>query len=176
MAKKNNIKAPAAACRVPQNREEAVTMIALIGGAQRERERLRLEMDEQITVIREKYDRQMAPHAEEIKSLTSGIHIWAEANRTELTQGGKVKTAQLMTGEIRWRVSPPACKVVRVKEALEELKNARLGDRFIRTKEEINKEAILADPNAIAGLQWIQITQAEDFVIVPFETELEEVA
>lgn len=176
MTKKKNIKAPAAAFRVPQNREEAVNMIAGIGVSQRERERLKLELDDQIATLREKYDRLMAPHAEEIKGLTSGVHVWAEAHRDELTQQGKVKTANLMTGEIRWRVSPPACKVVRIKEAMEELKNAKLAERFIRTKEEINKEAILADPNAVAGLQWISITQAEDFVIVPFETELEEVA
>jgi hypothetical protein len=48
--------------------------------------------------------------------------------------------------------------------------------QYIRTKEEVNKEAILADPESVASCAWIKIEQAEDFVIVPFETELEEVA
>ena len=47
--------------------------------------------------------------------------------------------------------------------------------RFIRTKEEINKEAILDEPEVVASVKGISITQKEDFVIVPFETELESV-
>ena len=175
MAKKT-IKAPAAMCRVPQTRQEAVNMIAGIGAAQREREALKNEMDAQITALREKYDALMAPTVETIKMLSQGVHVWAEANRDELTQGGKVKTANLMTGELRWRVTPPSVKAVRVKEAIEELKARHLADRFLRVKEEINKEAILADPAAVDGMKWLAIQQSEDFVIVPFETDLEEVA
>ena len=62
-----------------------------------------------------------------------------------------------------------------VDNVLETLK--RLGlSRFIRVKEEPNKEAMLAEPEAVAGLAGVKIEQGEDFVIVPFETELEEVA
>lgn len=175
MAKVTKIKTAAAAHRVPQNREEAVGMIGEIGNHQRERQRLKADLDDQITKLREQYERQLAPHVEEIKVLTAGVHTWAEANRDDLTQGGKVKTANMMTGEIRWRTTPPSVVLVRVKEALEELKKKALS-RFIRSKEEVNKEAILADQEAVSGCQWIQIKQSEDFVIVPFETELEEVA
>lgn len=175
MAKKP-IKAPAAMCRVPQDRQEAVNMIAGIGAAQRERELLKMEMDAQIVALREKYEAAMAPALEKIKALSKGVHVWAEAHRDELTQGGKTKTANLMTGEVRWRTTPPSVKAVRVKEAIEELKARHLAARFIRTKEEINKEAILADPAAVDGMKWLSISQSEDFVIVPFETDLEEVA
>lgn len=175
MAKVTRIKTQAAEHRVPQNREEAVKMIAEIGNHQRERQRLKADMDDQITKLRKEYDQLMAPHVEQIKSLTSGVHTWAEANRDDLTQGGKVKTANMMTGEIRWRIAPPSVVLVRVKEALEELKQKAL-KRFIRVKEEVNKEAILADQEAVQDCKWIQIKQGEDFVIVPFETELEEVA
>ena len=47
--------------------------------------------------------------------------------------------------------------------------------RFIRVKEEINKEAILADPAAVAGIGGIRIEQGEVFEVVPFEAALEEV-
>lgn len=175
MAKKPNIKAPAAAFRVPQTRDEAVNMVAQIGHHQRERERLRLDLDGQITALREKYEGLMSPHVVELKALTSGVHTWAEAHRDELTQGGKVKTANLMTGELRWRITPPSVVLVRVSAALEELRLKGLG-RFIRTKDEVNKEAILADPAAVSGCNFIGIKQSEDFVVVPFSTELEEVA
>ena len=49
-------------------------------------------------------------------------------------------------------------------------------ERFLRTKEEIDKTAILAEPDAVEHIKGISITQREEFVIVPFETKLEEVA
>lgn len=176
MAKAPKIKAAAAAHRVPQTREEVVNMIAEIGNHQRDRQRLKADMDDQITAIREKYDKQLAEHSEAIQQLTEGVHTWSEANKDALTNGGKVKTANLMTGEIRWRMRPMSCKAVRVKEAIEEIKLKGLAGLFLRTKEEINKEAILANPEAVKDCRWISLEQGEDFVIVPFETDLEEVA
>ena len=45
-----------------------------------------------------------------------------------------------------------------------------------RQKEEINREAILNEPEAVASVPGIRIDQAEDFVIKPFEALLTEVA
>ena len=51
----------------------------------------------------------------------------------------------------------------------------RLGlKRFIREKEEVNKEAILNEPEAVAHVAGISISQGEDFIVTPFETELAE--
>ena len=76
---------------------------------------------------------------------------------------------------MKWRMRPPRVAIRAVDNVLETLK--RLGlSRFIRVKEEPNKEAMLAEPEAVAGLAGVKIEQGEDFVIVPFETELEEVA
>ena len=44
--------------------------------------------------------------------------------------------------------------------------------RFIREKEEVNKDAILNEPAAVAHVPGIAISQGEDFVVVPFEAEL----
>jgi phage host-nuclease inhibitor protein Gam len=45
--------------------------------------------------------------------------------------------------------------------------------RFIRSKDEINKEAILADPKAVSGIVGITINSGlEDFAVVPFEQEV----
>ena len=80
-----------------------------------------------------------------------------------------------MTGEIKWRMRPTSCRAIKLKEAIEELKMAGL-TRFLREKLELNKEAILADPDAVKDFRWLALEQGEDFVIVPFETEIEEVA
>ncbi|EKL3458818.1 host-nuclease inhibitor Gam family protein, partial [Salmonella enterica] len=49
----------------------------------------------------------------------------------------------------------------------------RLGlERFIRTKEEVNKEAVLADPAAVKGIVGITVKQAtESFYVDPFEQD-----
>jgi phage host-nuclease inhibitor protein Gam len=175
VAKPTKIKARAAE-RVPQNKDEAVAYIKMIGDLQRERQRLRNDMDDRITAIREECQRLLTPIEDEITSISSGVHTWAEANRDRLTNNGRVKTANMLTGELRWRTTPPACKLVRTKEAIEEIKSRGLAHLFIRTKEDVNKEAILARQDLIEGCKFIEITQTEEFVIVPFETELEEVA
>jgi phage host-nuclease inhibitor protein Gam len=175
MAKSSKIKAAAAAHRVPQNRAEVVNMIGAIGNHQRDRQRMKADMDDEITAIRETYDKDLAIHSSAIEALTAGVHIWCEANRSILTNNNKVKSANLMTGEIKWRMRPTSCRAIKLKEAIEELKMAGL-TRFLREKLELNKEAILADPDAVNGFRWLALEQGEDFVIVPFETEIEEVA
>ena len=52
---------------------------------------------------------------------------------------------------------------------METLKRLKL-ERFIRTKEEINKEAILNEPKAVVGVAGIKVNSGiEDFSIIPFE-------
>jgi phage host-nuclease inhibitor protein Gam len=108
------------------------------------------------------------------KPNTRRVHVWAEANRDALTSNGKTKTVKLAAGEISWRMRPPSVAVRGMAAVIEALKKLKLS-RFIRTKEELDKEAVLADPDAVNAIKGISITQREDFVIKPDATELEEV-
>lgn len=174
MPRPNRIKQSAAEFPVPQSKEAAVEAIAAIGRHQRERERIQAAMNDALAEVRQDFETQAAPHAEAIKTLSAGVQTWCEANRATLTQDGKTKTARLASGEIRWRTRPPSVSVRAADTVLEALKRLKL-TRFIRVKEEVNKEAILTEPEAVSHIKGISITQKEDFVIVPFETELEEV-
>ena len=169
------VKQDAAAFRVPQHRDEVIEAIAEIGRRQRERTRIETAMNDDLAKVREAWERQAAPHLERIKELSRGVQLWCEVHRDLLTQGGKVKFARLASGEIKWRMTPPKVVIRALDAVVEALKQAHL-DRLIRIKEEPNKEAILTEPDAAAGSKGITITQKEDFVIVPFETELEEIA
>ncbi|MBI3771434.1 MAG: host-nuclease inhibitor Gam family protein [Gammaproteobacteria bacterium] len=175
MSKVTRIKTEAVQSRVPQSREEAVDAIAEIGRRQRERARIQTIMNDELAAIRQKYEEEARPHADAISALTEGVHTWCEANRDTLTQGGKVKTANLASGEVRWRMRPPSVSARGLDKVLQALKDLQLL-RFIRIKEELDKEAVLAEPEAVQHIKGISIQQKEDFVIVPFETELEEVA
>ena len=152
-----------------------IEAIAEIGRRQRERQRLETLMNDDLAKVREAWEKQAAPHLEAIKELSRGVQLWCEVHRDLLTQGGKVKFARLASGEIKWRLTPPRVVIRALDAVLEALKQAGL-ERLIRIKEEPNKEAILTEPDAVAGIKGITITQKEDFVIVPFETELEEIA
>lgn len=173
MAKREKKKA--IAVKVPQSRDEASNFVHMIGVHQRERERLEAAMNDRLAKTKANYEETAKPHAEAIVQLMRGLEIWAAANRDALTEGGKTKTARLATGELRWRMTPPAVALKSVKDVLAALVEKGLG-RFIRRKDEVNKEAILEEPDAVKEIAGIVIGQHEEFVIVPFETKLEEVA
>ena len=175
MAKATRIKASAALYPVPQSRDDVNDAIAKIGLAQRERARIQADMNDQLAKVKQGFEDEAKPFNEQIEALSKGVQTWCEAHRAELTKEGKVKFHGFAAGEVKWRMRPPRVSIRAVENVMETLK--RLGlSRFIRVKEEPNKEAMLAEPEAVTGLAGVKIEQGEDFVIVPFETELEEVA
>jgi phage host-nuclease inhibitor protein Gam len=160
---------------VPQTQDDAVAAIAEIGVHQRERTRIETLMNDELARIREGWEKKAAPHQEAIKALQKGVQIWCEANRERLTQGGKVKYAHLASGEIKWRMTPPKVVIRAMENVLDYLRMAGL-NRLIRVKEEVNKDAILAEPETVANIKGISITQREEFIVIPFETALESVS
>lgn len=155
---------------MPQSRGEVIAKIRELGDVQRDLMRAQTEMNDEIAEITERYAGEIDVARGRITELQQGIQAWCEAHRDELCPG-RAKTANLTTGEVCWRQRPPSV-AVRGKEAvIEALRNFGLV-RFIRTVEEVNKEAILADRDAVAGVAGIKITSGvEDFVITPFEQE-----
>ena len=127
---------------VPQTRDQAAAAIAEIGTINRELARITADMNDELAAIKERYEQAADPLRQKSEALTNGVQTWAEANRDTLTQQGKVKTAALTTGEILWRMRPPSVRVTGAEAVLDALR--RLGlKRFIREKEEVNKDAIL---------------------------------
>ncbi|ARU30873.1 host-nuclease inhibitor protein Gam [Sulfuriferula sp. AH1] len=156
---------------VPQSKDDAAANIRKIGDIQRESIRTTAEMNDEIAVITHKYQPLLDALGEQIKTLQEGVQGYCEAHRDELTDGGRVKTANLITGEVQWRQRPPSVSVRGADSVIEMLKRLGLA-RFVRTKEEVNKEAILNDPDEVRGVAGLNIvTGVEDFVITPFEQE-----
>jgi len=160
--KKIRLKAPAA-MPVPQNIDEANTAVRQIGIAQRELLRIEVAMAEELAAIKERYETEAAPIKASISGLHAVLQTWCEANRSTLTRDGKIKTADLPAGQVGWRMRPPRCTVRGEDTVLEALR--RLGlTRFIRTKEEVNKEACLNEPDVAGSVPGISISQGEDFL------------
>ena len=169
---KNRLKAKAQ-IEVPQNNGEAAADIRQMGDLQRQLLRVQAEMNDAIGHITQTYQPRMDALGEQIKGLQAGVQAFCEAHRDELTNGGKVKTANLVTGDVQWRQRPPSVSVRGIESVIEALKGFGLS-RFVRTKDEVNKEAILNEPEAVKGVAGITVvTGVEDFVITPFEQQAE---
>jgi phage host-nuclease inhibitor protein Gam len=162
------IKAPAVA-NVAQTREQTAAEIKHLGDVQRMLGRELADMNDTIAEITKAHQPALEALTAEIEALQASIQGWCEANRDDLTNGGKVKTANLVTGEVQWRQRPPSVRVRAAEMVIDTLLKLGL-DRFVRVKTEINKEAMLADPEGVSGIAGIAIqTGVEDFVITPFE-------
>ena len=149
--------------------EQVQSAIKEIGDLNREHTRLTTEMNDKIGATSEQYAPQLKSLEKEVESLQKAVQEFCEANRDELTEFGKTKTANFVTGEVQWRQRPPSVAIRGAEAVMEFLQ--RMGfDRFIRTKQEINKEALLNEPDVAKGIAGVTIkTGVEDFVIKPFE-------
>lgn len=156
---------------VPQSRDEVAQYIKRLGDMNRNLLRDTAEMNDAIAHITQTYQPRLDAQKGDISLCQEGVQAYCEANRNELTNGGKVKTANLVTGEVQWRKRPPSISVRGADSVIETL--LRLGlKKFVRTKEEINKEAILNEPDLVKGVAGIKVVaDVEDFVITPFEQE-----
>lgn len=170
MAKTTKIKA-AATLPACQSKTQVQDFIRTIGDKTRELARLETTMNDEIAEITNDYAEKINPLKLEIEQLTGAVQIWCEANRIKLLEKG-LKTANLITGEVSWRIRPPSVNIRGKEAVIEKLKSLGL-TQFIRTKEEPNKEAILEDATAVKDVKGITIVSGvEDFIINPFEVDV----
>lgn len=174
--KKTRIKSTAAVVDVPQNREMAAAAIAAIGSHSRDLARINADMNDAIAEIKERFERLAEPHRLQIEGLTSGLQMYAEANRAALTNNYKVKTVAMTTGEMLWRTTPPSVRLTDTEENVIAACEAAGLEAFIRRTPSLNRDAIKANPEEAKHIHGIKIGQGEQFVVVPFEAELAEVA
>lgn len=170
MAKKKAIKRVAGP--VPKSLEEASEFVGEIGKRQRALEEIRIGLNAQIDRIRARAIRESRPYQEAIEELFEGVFIFAQAHRDKLTDGGKTKTIHFPTGDIAWRITPPAVFLRGVKQIIAACKKLGL-DQFIRTKETVDKEAILKEKDKAIAIRGISISQREEFVVKPSEMKVE---
>jgi len=158
----------------PQTREEAEALLLRIGALQNAARRIEADMNDALASLKAQCETEAQPINQEMQEKFQALHAWAEAHRETILKGG-AKTAKLATGEVSWRKTPPKVGLRGQDKIVETLKNLGL-TQFLRTKEEVNKEAVLADEESrklASGVSGITITQREEFIAKPFETELE---
>lgn len=157
---------------VPKSLDEAAQFLAQIGEEQRATDKIQSDLNAEVDKLKTKAMADIDPYQKKISQLIEGLFAYAEAHRDELTDGGKRKTVEVPTGIFGWRMTPPAVSLHNVKSILEGLKSLGL-KHFIRIKEEINKEAMLKEPELAKTVKGVSISQREEFVAKPAELEVE---
>lgn len=157
--------------RVPQTREDAIWSVGRIGTLRREIAAKKALAEEAIKMVGEKFEADISDFTAELEEHVRGVQTWCEANRNVLTSDGKVKYHDFGTGRVNWRAKPPKVSVRGVETAIEACKKLGLM-LFVRTKEELNKEAMLADPDTARLIAGVSISSdGELFEIEPLELE-----
>jgi phage host-nuclease inhibitor protein Gam len=175
-AKGTAVRLDALQVAVPHSDDEANEYVFVIGERQRELQRIEELMNGELAAVKARYEAAAMIPREGLADVARALQAWAEANRAKLTKDGRTKTHRLGAGEVSWRARPPRVTLRGVKEVLAALKKLRL-KKFIRIKEEIDKEAMLREPDLARKVRGVTVaSDGEDFVIKPFSTELEEVA
>lgn len=156
---------------VVATREEAEALVRFITKAKATERRLKAELDGKVADLKKTYEGNLSEIAEQISPCVESLRAWAESNPTEFN--GK-KSLEMLSGTIGWRTSPPALKTAKGftwAAVLGRLKD--LGHwEFVRTKEEVNKEAILAARDAQnLKAMYLRIEQAEEFFVDPKMTD-----
>lgn len=168
--KKTRTKAPATVVEVPQSKAMAAQQLHQLGIVMREHTRLTTELNDQIAALTQDAQPRLDKLKAQADSLQAGLQTWCEANRAMLLADGG-KTANLVTGEVSWRIRPPSVTVRGVEDVLTQMRENNLF-RFIREKFEVNKEAILNDPDAVGAIKGITVVYGvEDFIATPFEAK-----
>jgi len=169
---KTRVKRAAETVRAPADRAEAEAMLGRIGELTRDLAMRQAALDEEVAAAKLEAERAAAQPQAELADLTRGLQLWAEANREALTDGGRTQTVRLASGEVGWRRRPPRVTVTNG-DAVVELMLSQGLERFVRTKRELDRERMLAEPAAAGAVPGVKIGSAgEDFVVTPVSLEM----
>ncbi|MEX2126936.1 MAG: host-nuclease inhibitor Gam family protein [Xanthobacteraceae bacterium] len=165
---------------VVRDRGHAMETVARVGAMQRAIAALEADLNNNIAAAAEKSKKLAEAMQAKLGNMIAGLEDWCDAHRGELTEDGKSKSADLGTGTVGWRDRPPS---VKLRGKIEDVLVRILGERaprswrrfFIRTKYELNKEAMLARPELAAQIDGVTIvTGKEDFFVEPLEADIAE--
>ncbi len=150
-AKTNRTKAPAVAVPVPVDRDDCAKYLTNLGGLIRRHNAVKADYEQRIAALRDEAAPILSGLSDQVNTVLKGIQVWCEGNRATLTNGYKVKSANLVTGEVGWRQLPPKVSARDVEGILKALREMALAD-YIRVEESLNKEALLALASAVDKL------------------------
>jgi phage host-nuclease inhibitor protein Gam len=160
-----------------QTRQQMERLVSEICQLTIDRDAATAEMDDRLLKVRQDYETTLARHQEDLDAKMALAQAWAEANPSEFA--GK-KSIEMVHGTVGFRTGMPKLKLLtgwtwdRVKDALQ---NGNFRD-YIRTKQEVDKERLLADREQIGDAMrtvcGCRVVQDEPFFVEPKRDAQEE--
>ena len=163
----------------PISRDEAEALVNDIALAMNNQRKLQTRIDAAKLAVDQEHKAAMSAYNSTITASRAIVQLWAEANPQEFTQR---KSVEFAAGLVGFRTGTPKLKPLRKATwdaILEAMRGIKRLAGYIRTKEEINKEQIIADYAQgvlIAGdleIGGMKVVQEESFYIEPKLTEPE---
>lgn len=161
----------------PKTREEIETLVGDIAALKITERTLKAEMDAHLKQVKDGYLDRLTALNDSIAHKMPGALAWAEAHPEDF---GKLKSIEMLHGVIGWRTNTPSLKTLsgwtwdRVLDVVKKLPGLA---GYVRVKEEMNKQALLADRDALGadGLRAIglKVVQEDEFYVEPRLTETE---
>lgn len=169
----------APALDVPQSDDEANALLLEYGECFNEAARIEAAMNDELSALKVRFEQDAAPHQARMMQIYDALNAFGGAHRKRLTDDGKRKTVQLPAGEMGWRWNPASVRLKRGRKAEEVVETIRAKGRafakFLRISLELNKEAMLDDPETACQIDGITIGRnGEKFFVAPFGAKLAE--
>jgi len=162
---------------VIRTREALESLIGEIAALKNQQRLLTAAMDGQIQEIRGRYEAQLADQNEALEQKMERARVWSEANPQEF---GAARSIETVHGALGWRTGQPALKTLpgwTFDRVLQTLKSMG-APGYIRVKEEVHKQNLLSDRDAIGPEKLreigLRVVQEEAFFVEPKLTEVPE--
>jgi phage host-nuclease inhibitor protein Gam len=150
--------------------------IAAIGALDRKLARLQSELDEQVAKAKADYEAKAGPLRDDRETAEAQVRAFCEARRDSLCEGDS-KSIEFATGEAGWRMGQAKLEVEskRLPEILKALMVPKLKHLLRFRDPEIDKRAVLKQPELVKGLKGLKIVPAEEsFWVKPTALDLAE--
>ncbi|AXR64541.1 host-nuclease inhibitor Gam family protein [Leptospira mayottensis] len=175
---------------LPENhyktRADLIQGIAQLGEIKRERDRVKSEVDDQISQLTTQLQTDLTPLDVKIQHIVSGIKLYVDKNKDELFPDPEYKTCKLPTGELKLRKVPASVKTRASAKLFDKILSengllekfialtSKLSGIYLRVKLELNKDQILSDPLRASKKIGIELNEeTERLYITPSEIDAE---
>jgi phage host-nuclease inhibitor protein Gam len=157
----------------PLDLAQVETLVGRMAAVRNQERTVTAQMDELLTAIRRRYEPELLELTRQIETMHAAVQKWAE---THPAQFAPRKSLELRHGTIGFRTGNPRLKTVGRRNwdtVLQALRDADWGRTYIRVKEEVNKEQLIADVGSRAlraeDLLRVgaQVTREESFFVDP---------
>lgn len=155
--------------------DEANDALIRLGEVERELEHRDLALKDEVNRLHAAARAGAAPAETLQATLLNALQDFANANRTLITGGANIGVRSLPAGEIGWRVGRARVELPEDKAELKKLLALLVAEhpRFVRTKHEVNKQVLKAEPDLARTLPGVRVTEGDaEFVCAPLTGEV----